>query len=195
MTAIESFWAWFRGAQRELLEASSPAVAELIHQRLRSSGWALGVEVSSPDEEEIRDIIFTAHSDSSLYPLVEGLVEAAPPTPRWRPIALKPALGFDFVTRMDGVDLNASQLRFDPLAGAGFVLGICLYCPELPEVGDDVIAGVLWQVLETGVGERAASRIGELQFGDHEDGPDALPIEELARYIEWHYERGPGKRE
>ena len=76
--------------------------------------------------------------------------------PDWQFIALKPAMGFDFVTNYEGVELDPKQMWFLPLKSASqpndFALRVGV--PNLlPEVQRQTSNGVL-VILDTALGER-----------------------------------------
>ena len=183
----DGFWQWMSEASGELLEADGPSVADQVEERLRAIDARLGVEVSDPGEP--RELIITAWSDAAAFPVVRALVAAAPALPGWQIIALKPPRGFDFGIDMDGLRINAAELKFEPLGAPQDpkLLGVRIYVPSATDDDDERLGRALPLILEAGIGEEAAAQIDHTDFiaGPPSDD-EALPIAELLRYVQWH---------
>ena len=188
MTA-EQFWAWFLTQEADLRRADGQAVADAVGARLREIDPRVGVEVSDPAAE--RELIFTAWSQRDAFPLVHALMAAAPPNgvAGWRLVALKPARGFDFAVDVDGVRINARELRFDALASpqAPGALGVRVYVMGAP-AGDERWAQTLALIIETGIGEEAAGHIDYLEPASGLPDPRSLPIDQLLPLVQWHWQ-------
>ena len=186
MTSDE-FWQWMSDNSAELLRAQGPVVADQVEERLREIDDRLGVEVSDPGEP--RELIITAWSRADAFPAARELVAAAPPLPGWQIIALKPPRGFEFGFDMDGLEINAAELKFEALSARQDpkLLGIRIYVPGATDDDDERLARALPLVLETGIGEEAVAQIDHTEFiaGSPPDD-QALPIEQLLAYVKWH---------
>jgi hypothetical protein len=187
MTGTAQFWRWMSDASAALLDAGGQTVADEIEQRLRAVDGRLGVEVSDPGDP--RELIFTAWSDADAFDAARELVAAAPSLPGWQIIALKPPRGFAFGITVEGLDVNAAELMFEPLSAPQdpALLGIRIYVSGATDDDDERLARALPLVLETGIGEEAAAQIDHTEYiaGAPEDDR-ALPIDQLLAYVQWH---------
>jgi len=192
MTASE-FWRWVSEASAELLEADGQHVADEIEQRLSEIDKRLGVEISGPAEP--REMIITAWSDPSAFAAVRELVAAAPALPGWRIIALKPPRGFEFGIDLDGLKVDANELRFEPLGAPEDpkLLGIRIYVPSAGDDDDERLGRALPLILESGIGEEAAAQIDHSEYVAGAGDETALPIRELLRYVRWHLKKHAGE--
>jgi hypothetical protein len=183
----DQFWQWMSENSGELLQADGPSVADQVEERLREIDERLGVEVSDPGE--VRELIVTAWSQSAAFAAARELVAAAPKLAGWQIIALKPPRGFSFGINLDGLRIDASELQFDPLSAEENpkLLGVRVYVPSATDDEDERLARALPLILEAGIGEEAAAAIDHTDFvaGPPTDA-NALPIEELLRYVQWH---------
>ena len=157
----EAFWKWFSTESAALRAMEPELLAERLAEALRSHVGDLGVEVAEEEEEEaaakLQEVVFTADGDAARFDAVKALVAAAPALDGWSFVALKPPMGFDFTLEADGVELDGSALRFEPLVGPGG-LGLRLYLPEAVAKEDDV-EQLIRLLLQTGVGEENAAGI------------------------------------
>ena len=184
---IDEFWEWMSESSAELLQADGEEVADQIEARLREYDARIGVEVSEPAEP--REMIITAWSQRDAFDAVRELVAAAPALEGWQIIALKPPRGFEFGLNLEGLRIDANELRFDPLSAQEDpkLLGIRVYVPSATDEDDERLSRALPLILETGIGEEAAAQIDHTDFiaGAPEDDK-ALPIEQLLPYVQWH---------
>lgn len=187
MIDARAFWDWFSENEAALRGLSGAQVAEAIYAELTEVDQRLGVEVQGAKAPR-REVIFTAYGDAEAFPAVESLVEAAPAIAGWSFVALKPARGFDFSVDAGEIVIDAAKLIFDPLRSpqAPNALAIRFFvASELAESGG--IEEVLWLILETGLGERAAAEITHIEAAAESDASgDELAIGELSGYIRWH---------
>lgn len=191
--AIIRFWTWF-GANTAALfatpDADHPiwdqalAQVQLIHPDLR-------FEMSDPVDGR-REFVITAQGDAALFPLVDDIVANAPSLNQWTFVALKPAMGFDFVTTYEGVAFDSKSMWFLPLASSERPADIALRIgiPNLTDRMRPVAGHAVIVILETGLGERAlALDVQHIEFADLPREPDKagyIELPDLPAYIAWH---------
>lgn len=183
----KQLWNWFTKHENDLKHCEPQLAAESLSEILAQVDTRLGVEVS--DERKKRSLTITAGGDPDVFPMAKQLINEAPRTRGWSFHALKPARGFKFTINANGIDLDASELVFEPLTSADLPkkLGIRLFFPSSNrEATSD--NDMVWQILETGIGEEATCLISHLEV---ESGivkqEDTIPIEDLANYIVWFF--------
>ncbi|HEV3417628.1 MAG TPA: hypothetical protein VG056_12465 [Pirellulales bacterium] len=112
-------------------------------------------EVSEP-ENGINDFVVTAGGKRELFSLVDCIVAMAPRLDGWTFTALKPPMGFDFVTEHGGIKLDPRKLWFLPLTGgpSGDDLGLRIGIPGLSDVDKKAALFAAWMLLDTAIGER-----------------------------------------
>ena len=199
-TAMREFWNWFKQHSGELERAADrdaplwDAVLEQLH-RVNPDLW---FEVSEPYRGEC-DFVVTAAGRSDLFPIADALIDEAPRIPRWRFIALKPAMGFDFITTYEGKKFHPSEMWFLPMdnpakrAQLGLRVGFPNFDPALREEAN----GAVSMIIETGLGERSAAldiqhvEVGPLPHEPAEHG--YMKLIELPKYIEWRKRGNRGK--
>jgi hypothetical protein len=183
------FWSWFSSNSDLLHSSNADAAVERIHERVASYDNRLGVEISDNSSEH--ELVITAYGNPEAFETAEKLIGEAPVCEGWKFTALKQPGGFDFILTHDDLSLDAATLTFEPLEASQrpYELGIRVYLPELkniPEAFEDVIR----LAIQTGVGEKAAAAVKHVEVAPHADTTnDALPIQDLKRYIEWHLKR------
>lgn len=148
-------------------------------------------ELSQPDGES-REFILTAEGAKEAFPIAEITIAEAPAFPDWQFIALKPAMGFDFATRYEGVLLEPKKMWFLPLQSASRPndLALRVGVPELmPEVQRQAANGVL-VILDTAIGERSAAldiaHVEVCVLPQKPEDEGFLELPELPSYISWH---------
>lgn len=122
------FSEWFGRNADRLRELSPDKAAEEVAAELGRHDARLGAEVA--DEDGTRELIVTAFGEASLFGLVGALCRGAV-RPGWSVRSLKPARGFGFTLEIDGDEVDASNLRFEPLETPTMpeTLGIRLLVP------------------------------------------------------------------
>jgi hypothetical protein len=191
MTTLDEFSAWFRREAKRLSQLSPQDAVTEVEGALRGADPRLSVEVSDGDRGRL--MIVTARSNRDAFSAADRVVSLIAKEEGWTIQALKLALGFEFEIEMDGTVLKAAELHFEPmsLAKRPGELGVMVFVPgEL--ANKDNIVETVWLVLETGVGERAVTRIAHVVVADELEAPSgALGIEDLGDYIDWHYSKKP----
>lgn len=194
---VAAFWAWFRENKRRMDALDDPdepfwdeALAELakLNPELR---FALSSLEGAPKGED-REFVLTASCDTELFSMVDAVVNAAPKLAGWQWVALKPPMGFDFVTEFEDLTLDPREMWFFPLRDSARPrsLGIRIAVPGFTKRRADQYFDAVAMVLETGLGERAAAT--ELEQLEVVPLPDNLKAEgyakltELPVYMEWN---------
>ncbi|WAC75076.1 hypothetical protein OU995_10410 [Roseateles sp. SL47] len=193
---ISSFWRWLVDHQADLnaLESPEHPFWDVLLSRLQELDEGLWFEVSMPGDD-VRELVITAEGDWELFPLVEAMVSVAPDVPGWDFVALKPAMGFDFSIRYEGLDLEPRQMWFEPLVDedAPEVLGLRIAIPGFNDDQEQAFANGLLVILDTALGEKSAAtdvdvvELCELPEDPQEEG--FLPLPELSSYVEWRRSR------
>lgn len=180
----ETFWSWFSQESKALRDLDSDALARRIGEALEEHVGEIGVEVSDDEEDGALDVVLTAHREPLHFQTVKALVAAAPEVQGFRFVPLKPANGFDFTLEADGVELDASSLRFEPLLGTAGV-GLKVYLPDAAARDEDV-KDLIWLLLESGLGEEVAAGITQVEAAplSSPEARDALPLPDLAGFLD-----------
>jgi hypothetical protein len=192
MTA-EEFWHWFVSEEAELRAAGGQVVADRVEAHLRKVDPHIGIEVGDPNEK--RELIFTAWSHAEVFPAVRALMSAAPKgLARWKLIALKPPRGFEFAIDVDGLQVDARTLWFDPLGSPEVpgALGVRVYVGIGAPGSDPRWARALALIIETGIGEDASSQIDYIEpYGGPRADARSMPITELLKFVQWFRRQHP----
>lgn len=187
---IDRFWLWFESQAERLFEQPSLEIIDKLTEQLARVDWGISCKVSQVTTCSDRELILTAHSDTSRFKLIGTLVQRAPQIPGWRVLALKPPRGFAF--HIDGKErLSISDWRFVPLKSSPDFSEFGLRI-EMPEQDARLLdADALSLILETGVGEVLLSLCSHIEFGSSKTA-GALSIHSLAETIsDWALVRGP----
>lgn len=193
---INAFWSWVKAHQDDLDALESPEHPfwdELLGQ-LQQIDEGLWFEVSMPGDD-VRELVITAEGDWELFPLVEAMVSVAPDLQGWDVVALKPAMGFEFGIRYEGLDLDPRKMWFQPLVDedAPDVLGLRVAMPGFEDDQEQAFANGLLVILDTALGEKsAASDVDVVEVCEVPDDPQDegfVPLPELASYVEWRKSR------
>jgi hypothetical protein len=190
--AIQEFWRWFECHLADFNELTDPNAPfwETALDRLQRINKRLRFEVSHAGAEE-REFIITAEGHLDAFPLAEKTVAEAPQISRWRFIALKPPMGFDFTTTYEGIRFEPRQMWFLPLTGNTdpAALGLRIGIPEFRSATARQASNAVAVILDTALGERAAAldiqhfEVVALPACPESEG--YIELHQLPNFIEW----------
>jgi hypothetical protein len=177
-------WGWLQGRLPEVQAMGADAAAEVLERGVSAIDERLGVEVT--DEGGTRRVIVTAGGDVDAFEAARRVVASAPAIPGWEFVALRPARGFDFEVNAGGLVFDAKELSFQALTSeeAPTQLAIRLLVPN-PWLEEWAEMGL--RILETGLGEEAAARIGYIEIDRREpDSEKVFALETLPGWVQRH---------
>jgi hypothetical protein len=191
---IQTFWRWFADHQPELhaLSHAEEAFWDVALEHLKKVDGRLWFELSEKEEEDdCRDFVVTAEGYVEAFPVVEALIAVAPAIEGWRFLALKPAMGFDFTTRYEGVLFDPGLLWFLPLGNPprADYLGLRIAIPGLQPADERRAHNAVLVILDTALGERSAAL--DIQYTEvialppEPESLGYIELPELAEYISW----------
>jgi hypothetical protein len=181
---VQTFVSWVHDNAARLRAQPARAVADELGDAALQVHGQLGVEVADEDDGA-REVIVTAFSDPSLFPLVRRIVDLLSDVSGWSFVCLKQPRGFAFTLEVGECQLDAEMLGFAPLSEIPG--GIRLIAREevlaaLPP--SEEAEELAWLIVETGVGEELAGQVQHVEFASAEEVvSDRRPIEELAGYL------------
>lgn len=129
------------------------------------------------------------------FPKVEALVAAAPKLPKWKIIAFKPALGFEFVHEYGELKIDPRKLWFLPLTAKSdpSILGLRIGLPDFDAGAEERIKNSVWIILDTGLGEEdCAQRIRHVEVVSLTKTPEDegfIELPEPPDYLAWRDKR------
>jgi hypothetical protein len=184
---VQDFVSWVTANMAWFREQTAEEVAEEIGAAILDVDERLGVEVSQPNGDEDREVIVTAFSDLTVFPLVQEIVERIPHIQGWKFIPLKPPRGFDFTLSVGGYELKASKLEFRliPEIEGGVQLLIPSPLFEMLPVGQER-EEMAWLIVEGGIGEELSAKLKLIEFAGMERAKNKHPITELALLLATH---------
>lgn len=177
-------WGWLLGRLSEVRAMGADAAAEVLERGLAAFDERLGAEVT--DEGGRRQVVVTAGGDAEAFDAARRVVASAPSIPGWEFVALRPARGFDFEVQAGDLVFDAKELSFQVLssAEAPTQLAIRLLVPN-PWLEEWAEMGL--RIIETGIGEEAAARIGYIEIDRREpDSDKVFAIESLPGWVQRH---------
>lgn len=189
------FWTWFERENdrfRNIDKAmDGEELLDLLLGHLHEFDSELYFEVSQPLDDGSNELIISAEGVRAKFPKVETLVAAAPTLPKWKIIAFKPALGFEFVHEYGELKIDPRKLWFLPLTAKTdpSILGLRIGLSDFDEDAEAKIKHSVWIILDTGLGEKTcADRIRHLEVvalpvKPEDEGFIELP--ELPKYLAW----------
>jgi hypothetical protein len=193
---IDEFWQWFTVHQTDfdaLFDTSDPFWDVAVSHLKRLDG-RLWFEVSQPDGSD-RDFVITAAGHVDAFPLVHTIVACAPCVAGWRFIALKPPMGFDFVTTYEDIRFDPRSMWFLPMESHARPLDFAVRVgvPGFSHAIKRQAENAVLVILDTALGERSAALdIQHVELSVLPDCPEAagfIELYELPRYIEWRKRR------
>ena len=187
-----AFWQWFaehRAGFNRLSEPKEP-FWDLVLEELKKVDRRLWFELSEIGSA-VREFVVTAEGHVEAFPIVETLVRLAPEIAGWSFVALKPPMGFDFVTRYEGMVFNPSHMWFLPLESASrpHDFGMRVGVQGLGSMDGIAARSAVLVILDTALGERSAAlEIQHLEVIELPADPESMgyiELPELADYIAW----------
>ena len=191
VSSTTEFWSWFGSNEarfRNVETAEKEALLDEMLSHLQRVSEALFFEVGGhPDGPT--ELIITAEGNSKYFDLAREVVRKAPALKGWQFIALKPAVGFAFVTTYEGVRVDPKEMWFLPLENSLGELGLRIAGPAYQQAVESQFRFACHQLIDGGLGEETASaEVGHLEVGPLPDDPEAegyIEIVELPAYISW----------
>jgi hypothetical protein len=185
---VSNFWRWFIQHSSELRDIRSAEDAEYeeLERRVAHVNEEIGVEIGGSEASDEVSLVFTAHGNERIFPVVDALVKGAPRIAGWQVRALKPPLLEDFEVQYDEDALRVSDLWFEiltrgTLSGKLSIRIACAGCQN-EERGNAALLA-----LESFIGERAyASSIEVEEVIALPENPGAgglMPISRLAEIL------------
>jgi hypothetical protein len=189
------FWNWFGDHHDKYRSVDRAEDGEELLSRfleeLHRYDEDLYFEVSEPLEDGSNELIITAEGLRKKFPAVKALVDAAPKFQKWKVIAFKPALGFDFIHEYGDLKIDPKKLWFLPLTAKSdpSILGLRVGLDGLEESTEEKIKNSIWIILDTGLGEEVcAERIRHLEVATLPEKPEDegfMEMSELPDYLAW----------
>lgn len=180
---VQDFVSWMFANLARLRNKPAGEVAEAIGDAIAKVDQRLGIEVGQPEDQD-RELIVTAYSDPTLFPVVLQIVESISDIPGWVFVALKPPRGFAFTVSFGEYRVQAKTLEFratpDITGGIQLLIPRALFMKLPPGQDTEELA---WLTVETGIGEELCSRIQHIEFSYSENVKDRQPITKLADFV------------
>jgi hypothetical protein len=194
--AIQDFWRWLQAhrADLDVLTDSDASFWDLALTELKRLDKHLWFELSKPDGGN-REFIVTAEGHTEIFSLVDALVAHAPLISGWDFIALKPPMGFDFVTHYEGIQFDPSAMSFLPLENKSdpLKLGLRIGVPNFVLDVQRLASSAVLVILDTALGERAAALdVDYVEVSSLPDSPEScgyIALPELPHFIDYRKRR------
>lgn len=191
MASENDFWEWFSHNQQaiESYESGNETLLDDILIALHKYNDALYFEFST--QNEVNEFIISAGGDSEQFDSVFTLVGAAPKLKNWAFIALKPAMGFDFISTYEGVDYDPDKIWFLPLVSHSSPdkLGLRVGIPHYNSETHEHSVSAIWIVLDAGLGEfKSSQKIDYIETVELPSNPEELgyiEFNEIGDYLDW----------
>ena len=149
----------------------------------------------SEQDGDARGFIITAQGHEETFSAVDYIVARAPKVRGWQFVALKPPMGFGFVTTYEGVAFDPCAMWFLPLDSSshphdlGLRIGVPNYTGAIRRQADNAVP----VMLDTALSERAAALdVQHVEISALPESPEKegyIELHELPKYIEWRKRR------
>lgn len=197
MTEEDKFWTWFKNNNsiyfylNQILDLNKKEkLLNKLLSRLHAYNENLFFEIGGlPNGEQ--ELIITTGGNKEYFSNAEELVSKAPQIDQWKFMALKPAMGIQFVSNYEGLEIDPGHIWFLPLNNKSnpktLGLRVCIqnYNPE----NETRFLNGIYQILDTLLGEKSAAldiqyvEIDQLPENPEKDG--LIKLDELPEYIKW----------
>ncbi len=191
MADENEFWSWFSKHQLDIekYESGDEKLLDEIMSELHKYNENLYFEFST--HEKLNEFIITAEGETQQFESVFNLVNSAPKFENWKIIALKPAMGFDFITNYEGVDYNPEDLWFLPLSSDSNpnMLGLRIGIPNYDKDTHKHSVAASWIIFDAGLGEYQTTQdihhIETVALPKDPESDDYIKVKEIENYLTW----------
>jgi hypothetical protein len=190
---ISAFWTWLADRRDELdiLRHPSEAFWDTILDQLHQIDDGIWFEIGDhPDGT--REIVFTAHGDLAVFPIIDSLVAEAPTWPGWLVTALRPADGMMTHTSGYGVEIEADRVWYMLLRHPKKpnIFGIRLAMPGfVTGMKSEPYIHAAWRIIDCLLGERrSATLVKHVEVCEQPSDPQLAGfthISNLPQHIPW----------
>jgi hypothetical protein len=161
---ISDFWRWFVKHEEKLkkIRSAEDAEYEELERRVAEINEELSVEMGGSEGSGEISLVFTAHGNERVFPIVDALVKGAPRIAGWQLHALKPPLLENFEIQYERNILRTGDVLFKILTRntSSGKLSIEIACAGCK---DEECAHAALLVLESFIGERACALSVEVE--------------------------------
>ena len=160
-----AFWRWFQANETRLFdfEKDQDRIFDELQRQLQRIQPSLTFEFG-PKQEGKREFVISADGIKEAFPAVIGLVDAAPPLPRWKITKFRPRRGFQSPVTLNGLKISPEQLKFT-IEPDGDKVGITLFIEGYNPRERDRYAGVVYLMLDQALGEYdVETKVGFIEF-------------------------------
>jgi hypothetical protein len=191
MKQASIFWEWFVANEDRFRDLDVPEREALLDELLTAlQTYSAGLWFESGIAGDgVNELIISAEGNLDCFSDVRLLVASAPSIPGWRVIAFKPANGFAFTTRYEGITFSPEATWFLPLASvrAPGAVDIRVGYAHYDEGAHQRFLTGTYIMLECALGELAlAEKVGRIEVSQLPSSPPTsgyLPLPELARWM------------
>jgi hypothetical protein len=179
-SAQARFWDWFQRNSERLLhfEAEQEALFAELSAELMRVHKGLTFELG-PLQDGQREFILSADGIRKVLPVVQVLVDAAPPLPGWKILAFRQRKPLDLTIRLGGSELGADDIWFESQP-EGQHTGLRLYIRGLGEANRRDLLQLAFIFLDCALGEYdVATRVGSIEFHPLPPDPAARGLRPL----------------
>lgn len=173
---IAAFWSEFTAAQPALQALPLRDRVEEANTIIERHLEGLALEMSGGDEDAVVDLIATAHGSVENFPLLMGLVAAAPALAHYRLRAFRERTTQpDFPIGMEGFELETSDVLVACSRDDGQAALEIRFNREIPSDYQDHARNMAFIMLDHVLGEYDfAVKVGAVDFVEQSEDPQAL---------------------
>ena len=196
MSKEEKFWSWFNDNNsryyylnqhsREIKEQLLTVFENKLHEYCDRLYFEIG---GRPNEAQ--ELIISAGGNVKFFKKAEKLVNESPQITDWQITALKPAMGINFKSVYEGLELDPQKAWFLPLISEKVKnrLALRLYFENYEADDENRFLNGSYQIIDTILGEKSASldidflEVDKLPLNPPENG--LIELVDLPEYIRW----------
>ncbi|MEK4438974.1 hypothetical protein [Paenibacillus sp. FSL K6-2862] len=163
-TIEQHFWDWFSRNNEKyhnLVTSEQEQLFDELHEQLMRVHGELTFEFSSL-HMGIREFVLSGEGITEMIPVVQGLVDSAPPLEGWKVTAFRPRMETDIQVNFGNYLLKADNVTFDyETIPKGTMLDITLFIPQY----SDEMKSAIYILLDGILGEYdVMTRIRFIEF-------------------------------
>ena len=198
MSEINKFWKWFSANGDKIKAATDPIPKEILDgilENLHKVDEGLYFDIGHDPMSTEVEFVVTPRGDISKCDIIKELISNAPKLTDWIFIAFRPAMGFDYKTEHEGIEIDPKKLWFLPLSSVedpksiGINIGVKGFKEELK----DNYLDACYIALDTCIGEEKS--MNDVQFVDvcalpaDPESEGFIEFVEIGEYIDWKKEQ------